>query len=60
MIKYENGKIEGRGGKVPDFTNWHPDIGWHKLIKRKHNYHLVDHIYLNIKPQKSDGASQNG
>jgi len=68
MIKYENGKIDikfvdfdwaGREGeaKYPESLNptinWHPDVGWHNLIKREHDHHLVDNIYLNIKSDKS-------
>ena len=68
MIKYENGKIDikfvdfdwaGREGeaKYPESLNptinWHPDVGWHKLIKREHDHHLVDNIYLNIESDKS-------
>ncbi|CAG8562894.1 11319_t:CDS:2 [Paraglomus brasilianum] len=68
MIKCEKGKIDikfvdfdwaGREGeaKYPESLNptinWHPDVGWHKLIKREHDHHLVDNIYLNTKSDKS-------
>ncbi|CAG8838437.1 38653_t:CDS:2, partial [Gigaspora margarita] len=63
MAKYKNGEIDikfvdfdwaGREGeaKYPESLNptinWHLDVGWHKLIKREHDNHLVDNIYLSI------------
>ncbi|KAF0361823.1 Protein kinase-like domain containing protein [Gigaspora margarita] len=65
MIKYENEEIDikfvdfdwaGREGKAkyPESLNptinWHPDVGRHKLIKKEHDLHLVDDIWLNIMP----------
>ncbi|CAG8830466.1 43236_t:CDS:2 [Gigaspora margarita] len=60
MVKYKYGKIDikfvdfdwaGREGEAmyPESLNpainWHVDVGWHKLIKREHDHHLVDNIY---------------
>ncbi|CAG8678368.1 5442_t:CDS:2, partial [Ambispora leptoticha] len=63
LVKYKNGEIDikfvdfdwaGRegGAKYPESLNptinWHLDVGWHKLIKREYDHHLVDNIYLDI------------
>jgi len=60
MVKYEDGEADikivdfdwaGKEGeaKYPESLNptidWHPDAGWHKLIKKEHDKHLVDCIY---------------
>ncbi|CAG8796158.1 19101_t:CDS:2, partial [Dentiscutata erythropus] len=67
IVKYKNEKIDikfvdfdwaGREGEAmyPESLNpninWHVDVGWHKLIKREHDHHLVDNIYLDMPDDK--------
>ncbi|CAG8801090.1 10376_t:CDS:1, partial [Gigaspora rosea] len=67
MVKYKNEKVDikfvdfdwaGREGEAiyPESLNpainWHVDVGWHKLIKREHDHHLVDNIYLDMPDDK--------